>query len=288
MADAATAASKTGKNDDNVIFGANQTEVERLDMQHKVVYDAMPQQVQAPIDFSKSGLRILDQATGSGIWIRDLRATSSGSHTWVGTDIEDSYFPSDPPSDTSYHHQSMTEPWPTEWKGTFDLVHSRMALPGVGTNPLEATVKGLVELVKPGGYIQFVEMDWNEWEAGPAGQAFHDAVYDLFTVVSAGQGVDILDKLIPMLKDAGLEDVQYKKFPIPFGKNASDKVREISRKSLYATAMGVSMTTKILPAAALRLSREELDALPDKLAKEIDERGFTMTLFSLWGRKPEN
>ena len=61
-----TAASKTGTNDDNVLFGENQTEAQRLDMQHKVIYDSMPQLVTAPIDLSKGGFKILDQATGSG------------------------------------------------------------------------------------------------------------------------------------------------------------------------------------------------------------------------------
>ena len=47
-----------------------------------------------------------------GIWIRDVRAVTGGAqNTWVGTDIEDSYFPIDKPADTSYYHQSMTEPW---------------------------------------------------------------------------------------------------------------------------------------------------------------------------------
>ena len=63
---AITAASKTGTNDDNVIFGENQTEAERLDMQHRVIFDSMPELVTAPIDLSKGGLKILDQATGSG------------------------------------------------------------------------------------------------------------------------------------------------------------------------------------------------------------------------------
>jgi hypothetical protein len=72
------------------------------------------------------------------------KVTRRAQHTWVGTDIEDDYFPAEHPSDTSYHHQSMTEPWPKDWEGTFDLVHSRMALPGVGTNSLLDVVNGLV------------------------------------------------------------------------------------------------------------------------------------------------
>lgn len=64
----ATSISKTGLNDDNVIFAANESEVERLDKQHKVVYAAMPRLVLAPIDLSKGGYQILDQATGSGMY----------------------------------------------------------------------------------------------------------------------------------------------------------------------------------------------------------------------------
>jgi hypothetical protein len=61
----------------------------------------------------------------------------------------------------------MTEPWPVQWHGTFDLVHSRMALPRVGLYPLDDVVRNLVDLVKPGGWIQLVEMEWQVWEAGP-------------------------------------------------------------------------------------------------------------------------
>jgi hypothetical protein len=61
-----TSASKTGTNDDNVIFTANQSEVNRLDMQHKCIHDANPKFVYAPLDLSKGGYKILDQATGSG------------------------------------------------------------------------------------------------------------------------------------------------------------------------------------------------------------------------------
>jgi hypothetical protein len=62
-----TAASKTGTNDDNVIFGESQAEAQRLDLQHFVICDTMKGQlVTAPIDLSKGGLKVLDQATGSG------------------------------------------------------------------------------------------------------------------------------------------------------------------------------------------------------------------------------
>jgi hypothetical protein len=221
----------------------------------------------------------------AGIWIRDVRAATGGAqNTWVGTDIEDSYFPTETPADTSYHHQSMTQPWPKEWEGTFDLVHSRMALPGVGTNPLEDAVKGLIGLVKPGGWIQLVEMEWDHWEAGPWGQIFIRAIKDLFSTVSAGQGVDLREKLVAMFKAAGLEHIDYKIIVTPFGARASDKIRATSEASLFATTMGVSMTTKLLP--PISVSREELDAMPPKVIDEAKEVGWEFHTFALWAQKP--
>lgn len=65
----ATSASASGLNDDNVIFPGGDAEVDRLDLQHKVIYDGTPKLVWAPLDLSKGGLKILDQATGSGEFI---------------------------------------------------------------------------------------------------------------------------------------------------------------------------------------------------------------------------
>jgi hypothetical protein len=212
-------------------------------------------------------------------------ATNGAQNTWVGTDIAD-YFPTDPPSDTTYHHQSMTEAWPQDWQGTFDLVHSRMALPGVGTNKLEDTVNGLISLVKPGGWIQLVEMEWDGWNVGPEGRIFHNAVRDLFSIVSVGQGVDIREKVTPMLREAGLQNIDYKIITTPFGARASDKIRETSEKSLFATAMGMTMTTKMLP--PISVSREQLDVMPQKLIEEAKKDGWEFKLFSLWAQKPAN
>jgi hypothetical protein len=205
-------------------------------------------------------------------------------NTYVGTDIEDSYFPADPPADTSYHHQSMTEQWPKDWEGTFDFVHSRMALPGVGTNPLQDAVKNLIALVKPGGWIQLVEMDWEGWNIGPEGQTFRSAIKDLFSIVSGGQGVDLREKLTPIFEEAGLQNIDYRILTTPFAARASDKIRATSEASLFATAMGVSMTTKMLP--PISVSREQLDAMPQKLIDEAKKEGWEFKTFALWAQKP--
>ncbi|ORY06128.1 hypothetical protein BCR34DRAFT_519118 [Clohesyomyces aquaticus] len=279
-----TSVSRSGTNDDNVIFSAGQSEVDRLDMQHKVIYASMPQLVQAPIDLKKGGLRILDQATGSGLWIRDVRETAGGDNNWVGTDIEDSYFPKAPPADTTYHHQSMTESWPADWSNSFDLVHSRFALPGVGMNPLEYAVKNLIGLVKPGGWIQMVELEWGNWNAGPEGKVFHDSFREMLTMVTNGQGVDLHEKLIPIFKNSGLENLRSKSIDVGYGAVANEEIRDVSEASLLATVKGGIQTMKMLP--PISISPEILEALPERLAKENRERGFEMKVFALWAQKP--
>ncbi|CAN9379305.1 unnamed protein product [Alternaria alternata] len=280
-----TSISKTGLNDDNVIFAANEDEVQRLDKQHKVVYSAMLQLVLAPIDLAEGGYRVLDQATGSGIWLRDVRQAAGGaSNTWIGTDIEDSYFPKETPNDTSYHHQSMTEPWPLQWQETFDLVHSRMALPGVGLSSLEDAVMNLVKLVKPGGWIQLVEMQWQDWDAGPVLQEFQQAMRQLVGMVTNGQGVDIREGLTTLFEKAGLTKVQHAIFAVPVGVKAKDDVRELSLQSMFATASFATATLKKLQPVELKA---DIDSLPARLVGELRQTGGSYNLFALWAQKPE-
>ena len=161
-----------------------------------------------------------------------------------------------------------------------------MALPGVGTTNLQDAVNGLIALVKPGGWIQLAEMEWDDWNVGPEGVIFHTAAREVFSTVSNGQGVDIREKLMPMFKEAGLQNIDYKIVTIPFGARASEKIRETSERSLYATAMGISMTTKVLP--PISVPREQLDAMPQNLVEEARRDGWEFKLFSLWAQKPEN
>ena len=56
----------SGANDDNVIFDAGKSELDRLRLQHVMIKDHMRDLIIAPIDLSKRGLRILDQATADG------------------------------------------------------------------------------------------------------------------------------------------------------------------------------------------------------------------------------
>jgi hypothetical protein len=205
-------------------------------------------------------------------------------NTWIGTDIEDAYFPKHPPADMSYFRQSMTEDWPKEWNGTFDFVHTRLAIPNCGTTPLPEAVKRLINLVKPGGWIQLIEMEWADWDLGPEGRVFHTAVRDLISMASNGQGLDLRELFIQLFKDAGLQNVGVDFFSTPFGARASERIRETSEKALMATVSSVSEQTKLMP--PISIPREKLDAMPAKILEEAKEIGFEYRFFVVWAQRP--
>lgn len=80
-------------------------------------------------------------------------------HTLIATDINPGFFPATPPSGLTYQVQDITKPWPADFINSFDFIHSRLGLGGCGPFGPENAVKNMIELVKPGGWIQLDEMD---------------------------------------------------------------------------------------------------------------------------------
>jgi hypothetical protein len=60
----------------------------------------------------------------------------------------------------------LLDDWPSEDKEAYDLVHQRYCLALFTEERDKEIVKKLWDLVKPGGYIQFVEADMMSFEGG--------------------------------------------------------------------------------------------------------------------------
>ncbi|KAF2267211.1 S-adenosyl-L-methionine-dependent methyltransferase, partial [Lojkania enalia] len=191
-------------------------EINRLANQHDVIKDAMRGLLFAKLDLSGTPLRILDSGTADGTWIRDLAASCPDvQHQYVGTDIDPSNFPANPPSRTTYQRQNINEEWPQEWKGSFDLVHQRLALAGGGSAQKPAVLR-LVDLVKPGGWIQLIEATNVLPEGnGEVMRGFVGLMNDVFTIM--GANLKLMEDLPGWLEEAGLVDVQSKLVELNLG-----------------------------------------------------------------------
>ena len=195
----------------------------------------------APLDFSTAPRAVLDVGTADGLWMRDLQATLpaplDGEHTFLGTDVNESYFPSAATRNVSFLRQDVKDPIPTAWEKAFDLINLRMVVIAAGSGAAQqAVVNEHIKALKPGGWIQLGDCE----RVCPTPQAENPRYHDLWACVRAvcqAQGVDPLEppKFRSWLKEAGLEDVGERISMRAVGKRNSDE--ELGRLGVQADLM---------------------------------------------------
>ncbi|KAL1592632.1 hypothetical protein SLS60_011048 [Paraconiothyrium brasiliense] len=262
-------------------------ETKRLATQHYVIKDEAGGLILAPLDLSTKPLRILDSATADGTWIRDLAQQYSGvPHEFIGTDIDTSAWPRDPPSHQTYQIQDITKPWPAEWKEGFDFVHQRLALAAGG--PIQKhIVSHLGDLVKPGGWIQLIEASNETHEShGPAFRNFVTIIKSIYTVFNGS--LKLCEEIPVWLKEAGFVDIGYRDIDTKLGALNPDPV--LAKQGVYSTtiaARGLVHFGSTLPVGAIPLSPEQIVNNPDDLNAELAKTGAVYPLRIVWARKPE-
>lgn len=104
--------------------------------------------------------RIADVGTGTGHFLqcfKDLQARPGA--VLDGYDISSAMFPSATPDKTSLKELDMKKPVPKELHAKYDLVHARMLVAAMLPGEWTAVVANVAQLLKPGGWLQWVECD---------------------------------------------------------------------------------------------------------------------------------
>ncbi|KAF2279253.1 uncharacterized protein EI97DRAFT_430352 [Westerdykella ornata] len=138
-------------------------------------------------------------------------------------------FPKPSPDGIALSIQDITAQWPEDWKGTFDYVHQRLGLAGIGQHPLKDIVHRQCELLKPGGWIEFVELDIAP-NSNPAVEKLFSLVRELIDMI--GNGWNYVSTLKGALEQAGLESVEDKSIDVFLGASASSP--ELREKSIIS------------------------------------------------------
>lgn len=117
--------------------------------------------------------------------------------------------------------QNLVEEFPAAWKNSFDFVHQRFVIPLFKTEEVPLVLRNLIGCMKPGGWIQLVEMDFQTpvskpIESCPAVQAVHKLTS---TVVSDPLAST---KLAGRLTEEGLVNVGYKAIDMVAGSSHPD------------------------------------------------------------------
>ncbi|OTA82746.1 hypothetical protein M434DRAFT_400918 [Hypoxylon sp. CO27-5] len=240
----------------------------------------------APIDTLRSGLKVLDSAASNGYWLSTFQASlkDPDSATLIGTDIQDR-FPDPPRKGISMHIQDINKPWPESWKGTFDYVHQTLVLFQAGDKKREA-VAALGELVKPGGWIELAEPQYERTDGeGPAFKQFYDMICELWAMRSTKP--DFAADIEGLVRDAGFEDVRSVLLRVGMGpKHKGPNLAKASVESTMGGARNITVAGNVIPGGLKSISKEDFDTWPARFEEELRTQGAYFPVRVVYGRKP--
>ncbi|MCJ1403063.1 hypothetical protein MMC11_006286 [Xylographa trunciseda] len=107
---------------------------------------------------------IADIGTGTDAWIEELQLEFMATHLghnvqFTGFDVSGTPFPRQQRPGQTFVVHDLAQPFPDEYHEKFDLVHLRFLSYGVEPHQLEDLVDFVSEILRPGGYLQWQEVD---------------------------------------------------------------------------------------------------------------------------------
>ncbi|KAK2792336.1 hypothetical protein FQN51_001728 [Onygenales sp. PD_10] len=186
-------------------------EKERLRAQH-VVFVQWTHGLIQPCVPKENIKRVADVATGTGLWLFDTaKELNDPSISYDGFDISSAQFPSETPAGLgsfSFTQHDATNPFPVEFHSQFDLINVRLLVQALKGADVPAFVANLVELLRPGGHIQWVDICWTQLCSVPP----HKDIDELYDISRKHMDAHGLSYTLPQLvassmKDAGLQEV---------------------------------------------------------------------------------
>jgi ubiquinone/menaquinone biosynthesis C-methylase UbiE len=117
--------------------------------QHEWLKSLLGCNIHPSIPTSTPGLRVADVATGTAIWLLDLAKILPSDAQLYGFDISTKQFPApdDRPSNIFLHEQNITNPFPEEYHGVFDIVAVRLITAGLRGDDWDKAVKNVNALL---------------------------------------------------------------------------------------------------------------------------------------------
>jgi len=185
-------------------------EIDRLDVQHYALCEALGGNYLAPVDRPS---RILDAGSGTGQWAYDL-CEEFPEALAVGFDLE----VSKRPWPAAYHfvRGNLLHGLPFA-SDQFDFVHQRALISGVPVSSWASVTGDLVRVTRPGGWVELVEHPVRLESAGPAAERFLDLVQRTLRAHGLPCDDTVANGLDRYLRRAGLADVQRRDVDLPVG-----------------------------------------------------------------------
>jgi len=250
------------------------SEVDRLDLQHYALREALGANYLAPVS---SPAFVLDVGSGTGQWGFEVCGQFPEAKV-VGLDLA-----AGKPGPPGYRlvRSDLLAGLPFV-DGRFDFVHQRLLFLAVPQSSWSGVVADLVRVTRPGGWVELVEPPVLGLEgAGPAIQRLRE----LAAAAVAARGLDtkstVFESLDHYLREAGMVEVTRREVSLPIGEWGGYV------GSLMATDFRVAFTRVcgVLQSRGAVTAREAHELLQG-VQEEYEERRVTSAIAIAYGRKP--
>jgi SAM-dependent methyltransferase len=192
-------------------FPRHPDEVDRLDLQHFALREALGANFLAPVEEPS---RVLNVGTGTEQWGLEVCHRFPGALV-VGFDLVRGK--PDPPPGYRHVRGNLLQGLPFRG-GSFDLVHQRLLVSGIPVAEWPRAVADLVRVTRPGGWVELAEIPTRPRRAGPTTEHLWEL---LLRSVAVPLGLDTTDvvfrSLDGHLRQARLEEVTRREVELPVG-----------------------------------------------------------------------
>ncbi|KAI1829096.1 hypothetical protein N7451_012667 [Penicillium sp. IBT 35674x] len=145
------------------VFTRDYLDNNRINLQHYLAVQLFGYHIHPSIPTESANLSILDVDTGTGTWLTDQVGKFSSSVRLHGLNIslDATPLPELLPHNVKFDYWDIEEDVPEHLIGVYDVVQVRFFAFVLQEPDLEHVLDNLAKLLKPGGYLQWTDMDVN-------------------------------------------------------------------------------------------------------------------------------
>ncbi|KAI1809975.1 UMTA methyltransferase family protein [Poronia punctata] len=146
---------------DSYVFTRDILDNARLNLMHYLWTRSSGFVIHPKIPVDKPDLHVADVGAGTGAFLCDISETLPKSAKLYGLDISLDALPPQGflPSNVTLRTWDVRTPVPEDLVGLFDIVHIRFFIFVLLRDEVPGVMEKLVKLLKPGGYLQWVDSD---------------------------------------------------------------------------------------------------------------------------------
>ncbi|KAI8078284.1 S-adenosyl-L-methionine-dependent methyltransferase [Gilbertella persicaria] len=197
------------------ILPNDQKEVERLHLNHLMFKNVLGGLYKSPMhEQLQKGIRVLDIGCGPGMWTLDMARLYPNSE-FIGVDMANVFLTEDMPPNVKFQILNAGTGLDYFEDNSFNFVFQRFLLMGFPVEQYIRSVQEMKRILKPGGYIEVMELINEYRNGGPALKNMDGWINQ--ALVARNMDSFIAEKISTFFLDAEFRDIEDINYDVPIG-----------------------------------------------------------------------